>query len=225
MPPWACLPGQAVTAADPLPRVPDEHFDRMYATSTDPWGIAHSWYERRRHAIMLAALPYENYRHAFEPGCSVGVLTERLTYRCHLVTATDVATVALEGASRRLRAGGRREQVTLVRRSIDQPWPPGPFDLVVLSEVCYYLRPDVLRTVLDRECPRLARGATLVASHWRHPVNGNPMTGDRTNDVIAATPGLHLIGSYRDADVAIEVFDTETAASVATRADVPGVSS
>jgi SAM-dependent methyltransferase len=204
-------------------RLPDEYFDRVYAGSHDPWSLAHSRYEQRRHAILLALLPYQQYRHAFEPGCSVGVLTEKLTYRCHRVTATDVATAALDGASRRLRAGGRREQVTLLRRSVDEPWPPGPFDLVVLSEVCYYLHADLLRAVLDRECARLEPGATVIASHWRQSVAGYPLNGDRTNDVIAATPGLHLIGSYRDADVAIEVFDTAGPESVATRTGVAGV--
>jgi SAM-dependent methyltransferase len=210
-----------VTADEPQ-RLPDAYFDGLYAHSTDPWGLAHSWYERRRHSILLALLPYHHYRQAFEPGCSIGVLTEQLTYRCHHVTAIDVATAALERAGRRLRAGGRREQVTLLHRSVDVPWPRGPFDLVVLSELCYYVTADVLRTVLDREVPRLMRGATVVASHWRHPVPGYPMTGDHAGDVIAATPGLHLIGSYRDADVAIEVFDTATALSVAARNNVPG---
>ena len=37
----------------------------------------------------------------------------------------------------------------------------------------------------------------------------------------AARAGLHLIGSYRDADVAIEVFNTATGASVAARTGVP----
>jgi SAM-dependent methyltransferase len=203
-------------------RVPDAYFDDMYARSIDPWGLSHSWYERRRHSILLALLPYHRYRHAFEPGCSVGVLTEQLTYRAHHVTAIDVATAALERASRRLRAGGRREQVTLLHRSIDVPWPQGPFDLVVLSEVGYYLPADALRAVLDREVPRLMPGATVIASHWRHPVRGYPMTGDHASDVVAATRGLHLLGSYRDADVAIEVFDTTTATSVAARNKVPG---
>ena len=48
------------------------------------------------------------------------------------------------------------------------------------------------------------------------------MTGDHTNDVIAATAGLHQLGSYRDADLAIEVFDTASTASVAARTGVPG---
>jgi hypothetical protein len=133
-----------------------------------------------------------------------------------------VSTGALDGASRRLRVTGRREQVTLLRRSIHEPWPPSRFDLVVLSDVAYYLSPATLRGVLDREVPRLHRSATVVATHWRHPLPGYPMSGDRANDLIAATRGLYLIGSYRDNDVAIDVFDTVSGASVAARAGVPG---
>jgi hypothetical protein len=45
--------------------------------------------------------------------------------------------------------------------------------------------------------------------------------GDQVNEVVAATTGLHLIGSYRDADVAIDVFDNADDASVAARTGVP----
>ncbi|MGO9104434.1 MAG: hypothetical protein ACLP9Y_35325 [Mycobacterium sp.] len=44
---------------------------------------------------------------------------------------------------------------------------------------------------------------------------------DQVNEVVAATTGLHLIGSYRDSDVAIDVFDNVDDASVATRTGVP----
>ena len=202
-------------------RVPDAYFDRMYAEADDPWQLAGRWYEQRKYAITMALLPYRRYRHAFEPGCSVGVLTELLTRRCDHVTATDVVPAALDAANRRLLDAGRRDRVTLLRRSLDEPWPPTPFDLVVLSEVGYYLHADALRAVLDRELPRLSN-ATVIAAHWRHRVADYPMTGDHTNDVIAATGGLHQIGGYRDADLAIEVFDTASAASVAARTGVPG---
>lgn len=205
-----------------MQRLPDTYFEKLYADSSDPWELGVRWYEQRKYAITMALLPNQRYRHAFEPGCSIGVLTELLTGRCDRVTATDVASAALQGADRRLAAAGRRDQVTLVRRSLDEPWPPGPFDLVVLSEVGYYLQADRLREVLDRECPRLLRGAIIVAVHWRHRVDDYPIPGDRVNDVVAATSGLHLIGSYRDADVAIAVFDTGSPASVATRNRVPG---
>lgn len=193
----------------------------MYSRSADPWELGTRWYEQRKYAITLALLPQQRYRHAFEPGCSIGVLTALLTHRCTRVTATDVAAAALQSASRRLSDSGGRDQVTLLRQSVDEPWPPGPFDLVVLSEVGYYLTTDALRRVLDRECPSLASGATVVAAHWRHPVDGYLMSGDQVNEVVAATTGLHLISSYRDADVAIDVFDTASGASVAARTGVP----
>lgn len=91
----------------------------------------------------------------------------------------------------------------------------------MLSEVGYYLQADTLRAVLDRERPRLA-DRTVVAAHWRHPVADYPLPGDQANEIIGATKGLHLVGSYRDADVAIDVFDTTSAASVAARDGVPG---
>ena len=194
----------------------------MYTESADPWQLQTRWYERRKYAITLALLPYARYRHAFEPGCSVGVLTEHLVHRCDHVTATDVALAALDATHRRLVDAGCRDRVTLLRASLDQPWRSEGCDLVVLSEICYYLESAVLRTVMDREVPRLAQGATLLAAHWRHPVADYPMTGDHANDVIGATAGLHHVGGYRDADVVIEVFDTGTPTSVAARTGVPG---
>ena len=199
-------------------RLPDAYFDRMYEGSADPWQLQNRWYEQRKFAITMALLPHPRYRHAFEPGCSVGVLTGLLAARCDHVTATDVAPAAIDAARERLTDAS----VTVMQRSLDEPWPATDFDLVVLSEVGYYLQASTLREMLDREVPRLDNPATVVAAHWRHSVEDYPMTGDQTNGVIAATAGLHRIGGYRDEDVAIEVFDTATPASVAARTDVPG---
>jgi hypothetical protein len=108
-----------------------------------------------------ATLPAPRYRHAFEPGCSIGTLTEGLAARRDAITATDVAATALDHADRRLRGAGCREQVNLMLHPLDEPWPKGDFDLVALSEVGYYLQAGTLRSVLDREHKRL-HGATLV---------------------------------------------------------------
>src|SRR6201999_454673 len=111
---------------------------------------------------------------------------------------------------------------TLDRASFDAAWPSGPFDLLVLSEVAYYLDADALETVLRRECPRLQPGATVVAAHWRHRVTDYPLTGDGAHRVISQTPGLTALGCYRDSDVVVEVFDTDGGRSVAAREGVPG---
>ncbi len=203
-------------------RLPDHYFTDMYAEASDPWGLAERWYEQRKYAITVAMLPQPRYRHAFEPGCSVGVLTERLAGRCDRVTATDVAQRALDAAGVRLDHGDLTDRVTLRRMSIDSDWPLEDFDLVVLSEVAYYLSAATLRQVLDREIGRLAAGATVVASHWRHRVVDYPLTGDEANALIAGTRDLSRTAIYSDDDVVIAVFEKGPVESVAARSGVPG---
>ncbi|GLE54299.1 nodulation S family protein [Mycobacterium montefiorense] len=194
----------------------------MYADAEDPWQLSTRWYERRKYAITLGMLPNRRYQHAFEPGCSIGTLTARLALRCDHVTAVDVVDAAMRSADLRLRQAGCRDRVTLARSSLDATWPPGPFDLLVLSEVAYYLQADALAEVLERECARLQLGANVVAAHWRHPVADYPLTGDAAHAIIARTPGLTSLGRYQDRDVVIEVFDTGDGRSVAARGQVPG---
>ena len=203
-------------------RLSDHYFDELYARSRDPWHLAERWYEKRKYAITLAMLPQPTYRHALELGCSVGVLTEALAARCDHVTATDITQAALCETDARLCTAGRRPHVTLQRTSFDCAWPGHDFDLVVLSEVAYYLSEDNLRRVMETEVTKLMPGTTLLAAHWRHPVSDYPLNGDQTNDIIGATAGLHPIAHYQDGDVVIDVFENATATSVAVHTGVPG---
>lgn len=198
----------------------DTYFERLYEQADDPWQLADRWYEARKYAITMALLPSPRYRHAFEPGCSVGVLTDALAGRCDHVSAGDIASRALQATDHRLAASGRRDRVTLLKSSFDAHWPTGPFDLVVLSEICYYFEPAQLRKVLDDGRSCLAEGAHVVAAHWRHPVSDYPITGDQANAVVAATPGWFRLGGYRDEDVVVDVFDTGSGESVAARTAV-----
>jgi cyclopropane fatty-acyl-phospholipid synthase-like methyltransferase len=206
-------------------RLPDQYFIDMYADAPDPWRLAERWYEQRKYALTVAMLPLPGYRHAFEPGCSVGVLTEHLAHRCEHVTATDVAEAALEATRARLERAGRRDRVTLRVLSLDSDWPAEDFDLIVLSEVAYYLSGPALREVLDRECRRLRTGTTIIASHWRHQVDDYPLTGDEANALIAQTDDLFRTAAYLDDDVAIDVFSKGRTPSVAAGSGVPGASS
>jgi hypothetical protein len=54
----------------------------MYAASPDPWGFTSRWYEARKSAITMAMPPKPHYRDAFEPGCSIGMLSDLLAPRC-----------------------------------------------------------------------------------------------------------------------------------------------
>ena len=97
-----------------------------------------------------------------------------------------------------------------------------PTSIFVLSEVAYYLDAAALRRTLDRECPRLAAGTTMVTAHWRHPVDDYPLTGDTATALIVDTAGMCEAASYRDSDVAIAVLTKGASESVAWREGLPG---
>ncbi len=191
-------------------RLPDASPDGTHERAEDPRRLSTRWYERRKCAIALALLPDRRYRHAFEPGCSIGTLTVQLAGRCDHVTAMDVADPALRSADARLRRAGCRDRVTLYLAPPDTAWPPGPFDLLMLNEVTHRLDAGTLGAVLCRECPRLQPDAKVVAAHWRYPKADYPLTGDAAHAVIAETPGLTSVARYGDRDLVVEVFDTGT---------------
>ena len=64
----------------------------------------HSEYELRKYALTVASLPKAHYANAFEPGCSIGVLTELLAPRCRRLLASDMMGAPLVLAANRLEA-------------------------------------------------------------------------------------------------------------------------
>ncbi|MGH3325681.1 MAG: SAM-dependent methyltransferase, partial [Streptomyces sp.] len=104
---------------------PSTYFEQLYSGSADPWQLSDRWYEQRKYAHTLAALPQRRYRSAFEPGCSVGVLTARLAERCDSLLATDrvAAAAGLAAARTRELPGVRVEQL-----AIPEEWPAGSFE-------------------------------------------------------------------------------------------------
>lgn len=203
--------------------LPPSYFDDFYAGWADPWGFTDRWYEARKRALTLAALPERTYARALEPGCSIGVLTAELAGRCGQLLGTDVAEAPLAAARARVDAAGVGERVALRRWALGEPWPAGPFDLVVLSEVGYYLDAPALRAALDALPAVLAAGATVLGVHWRHPVADYPQRGDAVQAALLATPGLVRTGGWVDADVRLDVLLAgPDDRSVATRAGLVG---
>ncbi|MCD2186941.1 class I SAM-dependent DNA methyltransferase [Actinomycetospora soli] len=180
--------------------LPREHFDDLWAAEADPWGLESSWYEDRKRAVVLAALPDPEYRRAAEPGCAGGALSVQLAPRCAELVCTDVSATAVARARSRL-AGF--DHVSVDRSAA---FPPGRFDLVVVSELAYYFgrtdRDAFWAGVLDA----LEPGGTLLAVHWVRPAPEYPVDGHRVHDELAALPGLARIAEHREDDFRLDVF-------------------
>jgi 2-polyprenyl-3-methyl-5-hydroxy-6-metoxy-1,4-benzoquinol methylase len=193
--------------------LPVGYFDELYAGDDDPWGFERRWYERRKYALTLAALSRERYASAFEPGCSVGVLTAALADRCDRLLAVDAAAAPVATARARL---ADRPHVRVEQRAVPAHWPAGRFDLVVLSEVGYYLDPADLALLVTAAAESLDPGGDLVAVHWRYPVDDYPLRGDAVHAALAARPELARTCRHVEADFLLEVYArTPAARSVA----------
>jgi SAM-dependent methyltransferase len=179
------------------------HFRERYSASPDPYGLADRWYEARKYALTVALLPRERYGTAFEPGCSIGVLTARLASRCDSLLSCDAIPDAV--ASARSRTAGL-PGVRVERRVVPGDWPPGSFDLIAFSEILYYFDDADLDQLLRLGIGALRPGGHLVAVHWRHPAPDHPRTGDEVHEILAGDPRLARLAGYRDPDFAAEVY-------------------
>jgi SAM-dependent methyltransferase len=179
------------------------YFEQMYRDNVDPWEFESSPYEQRKYALTVDSLPRARYRSAYEPGCSVGVLTELLAVRCDRLVCSDIIPSALQRAEARLRT---RPHVRVEERSIPEQWPTGPFDLVVLSEIAYYFDETDLAQVLDCVRDSTPRGAHVVGVHWRGETD-YPLSGDRCHALISDAPGFVSIVQHREAEFILDVWE------------------
>lgn len=171
-----------------------DYFEAMYAKEADPWQFATSTYEREKYTATLAALPRPRYDAAFEIGCSVGVLTQMLAPKCAALLATDVAARALDEARARCR---NEANVRFQQMQVPGDWPEGAFDLILLSEVGYYLSLDDLARVRAQSAASLVPGGHLLLVHWTPRIDGCVLTGDSVHQVFEEWEGTrfaHRVG-------------------------------
>jgi cyclopropane fatty-acyl-phospholipid synthase-like methyltransferase len=191
------------------------HFQRLYEASPDPWQFRTSAYEQAKYRRTIASLADRRFRSGFEVGCSVGVLTRSLADRCDTLLAVDIVEAPLP-AARNLCVDHR--QVRFERMQVPGEWPNLAFDLIVLSEVLYFLSPADIASVADRVCATLDPDGVVVLVNWRGR-SGDPPTGDEAATIFmnnrrqCLSPLMH----YREDAYRLDVLRR-------TRQDWPSIS-
>jgi SAM-dependent methyltransferase len=188
-----------------------DYFKGMYATETDPWRFATSPYERDKYAATLAALPRARYTSALDVGCSIGVFTHQLCPRCDALIGLDVVPSVLDAARARC---ADCANARFMLAAVPGTWPEGRFDLILISEVAYYLdRADLARLVARVESAVLPE-ADIVLVHWLG-ITHYPLSGDEAAEgFIAGARGFaHVLKQSRTAEYRLDVLRATTSAN------------
>lgn len=188
-------------------------FENYYQKNDDPWGFRSRFYEKRKRAILLASLPRERFDSVWEIGCSNGELAAHLAERSDFLLATDGNERATALAQERLASipGIRVEQSWLPRDC-----PEEVFDLIVLSEVGYYLSRHELKELTKLLSARLSGTGVFVACHWRVPIEGCELDGEGVHRILRQGLPWHYACSHIEPDFILDIWTVE-AASVAMK--------
>ena len=183
---------------------PPQHFERLYHANPDPWNFTTSAYERHKYEATLAALGTKRFQMALEVGCSIGVLTARLASRCDKVIGVDFAPSAVAAARSRCAPfpGVRIEQ-----RQVPRQWPEGQFDLILFSEILYFLNEsDLMQACVHTERSILPGGLVLLVNYTG--LTDDPCSGDTAASffIAATAPYLQPILQRREPNYRLDLL-------------------
>jgi protein-L-isoaspartate O-methyltransferase len=188
-------------------RLDREYFEKLYARSTDPWNFESSPYELRKYERTLDVLRDRGYERALEVGGSIGVFTAMLAPLCGSLLSIDVSSQAAERARERL-AG--YPNVTVEVRVVPEQMPSGPFDLIVASEVLYYLPEETMLDTLRAFERELVPGGRLLAVHWRQETKTYPLQGDEVHKLLLANTRLERNTTLVEKEYRLDLLEDPT---------------
>jgi predicted TPR repeat methyltransferase len=150
------------------------HLARLYGASADPWGHLTKPYEREKYVRTLRSLGPRRFGHGLEVGCGIGALSELLASRCERLTCIDCVPSALARARRRLRG---LPHVAFIDGVAPGDLPPMTPDLIVLSEVLYFMTETEIACLGAWIAAHAGPQALVVVVTWRG-ANDEPLSGD-----------------------------------------------
>ena len=177
---WASMPGTPPDAA---------HFASLYADDADPWHVNASPYEVAKRNAILSTLCDQRFENGLEIGCGEGHLTALLADRCQNMLGIDLDPAIVKRANERHGNGSR-----LVFREgrLPEAFPAGHYDLIVFSEVLYYLSEVQLQ-----QMAAAVNAATRVGAHLRFVnylgATDTPLSGADASDVFISCLGSRWV--------------------------------
>jgi trans-aconitate methyltransferase len=179
-------------------------FEARYRENPDPWGYTTSDYERDKYAATLSACGPGPFTCALELGSSIGVFSSLLAPRCARLVTIDAAPTAVAVARERL---APVPHVEAILGEIPAAIPAEPLDLVVASEILYYLYPGQLEQTLTVLGERMPAGGRLVAVHWCPAGPERPFDAEGAHAILLARPELRHVESAGTDQYLLDVME------------------
>lgn len=183
-----------------------EVFDELHAADEDPWQLATSAYEAQKRQALLDAMG-TGYRRTLEVGCSIGTLSAELADHSVSVTAIDASQAAIDTAKKRY---GKNSQIDFQCLTVPFEWPEGQFDLVVLSEIGYFMAPQQWEETLQRIHTTTDATFTLALCHWLGEIEDWPADAEAVHEQCRKFwPNATVVTTERTENYILEVLRIE----------------
>lgn len=169
-----------------------DYWNRIFSRE-DPWDYS-SAYEQRKYRLTLEMVPDKSIPRALELGCAEGLFTKMLVEKVDDLLAADISDNALQRARD---SCVDIENVRFEQHDIADGIPAGEYDLIVCSELLYYLRDRYALEVFASQVKEaLATGGYLLMTHANMVSDDKSRTGFDFNEI-----GAQFIG---------EIFSSES---------------
>ena len=178
-------------------------FEARYRAEGDPWRTLSNPAERAKAEAVLSACGDGPFASVVDLGAGLGVLAAGLASRSRRLLALDAAPTAVAAAARRLaRWPGARAAVAVLPDDL----PRDTFDLVVASEVLYYLSPAAFAATLRWLDGAVAPAGRVVAVHWTGSAPDLQRSADDVHAGLARRPRLTAIATTRAETYRLDVL-------------------
>ncbi|HEX2942758.1 MAG TPA: class I SAM-dependent methyltransferase, partial [Rhodopila sp.] len=142
-----------------------------------------------------------------EVGCSIGVLTRLLAAQCDSLLGVDIVEEPLAAARARC---ADQPWVRFQRLHVPQSWPDGQFDLIVLSEVLYFLSAADIDRCARHVAASLSPAGTVVLVNWLGQAD-DPTTGHEAAERFIASSGLPVIRQEQTSGYRLDLLSSPPA--------------
>ncbi|WP_341528430.1 trifunctional glycosyltransferase/class I SAM-dependent methyltransferase/polysaccharide deacetylase [Nostoc sp. UHCC 0302] len=189
-----------------------EYFETLFTKQADPWQYT-SPYEQKKYEQTLALLPSKQFNKALEVACAEGHFTAQLAPRVDNLVAVDISQVALERAAQRC---ADCKNVTFQLFDLTQDPIPDCFDLIICSEVLYYVGGfPQLQAFARKVVDALNTDGYFITAHANLVVDqpdkpgynwGHPFGAKVIGETFAKTHPLQLIKELRTPLYRVQLF-------------------